>query len=141
MARVTPSPPLEASVHVDAPPAAVWAAVGDPRRTGEWSPECRRVVVLGRGPLRAGRVLVGVNRRRAVVWATTSRVDTYDPGREIAWTVRESATRWSYLLEPDATGTRLVQRGRRREPAPSRRGSPGPSSAAAPSTTSSCSPA
>ncbi len=108
--RVAPSAPLAASVHVDASPAAVWAVVGDPRRTGEWSPECRRVVVLGRGPLRAGRVLVGVNRRRTVVWATTSRVDTYAPGREIAWTVRESATRWSYLVEPDGSGTRLVQR-------------------------------
>ena len=110
MAPVTPSPPLEASVHVDAPPDAVWAVVGDPRRTGEWSPECRRVVVLGRGPLRAGSLLVGVNRRRAVVWATTSRIDTHDPGREIAWAVRESATRWSYLVEPDGVGTRLVQR-------------------------------
>ena len=42
-----PEPP-----QVESPPAAVWRVVSDVRRTGEWSPECRRVVPLG--PLRLG---------------------------------------------------------------------------------------
>ncbi len=41
------APLLEASVEIDASPAQAWAVLSDLRRMGEWSPECRRVRVLG----------------------------------------------------------------------------------------------
>jgi hypothetical protein len=54
---------LDASIEIAAPVADVWRTVSDVRRTGEWSPECRRVVPLGR--VRNGTWLIGFNRRGA----------------------------------------------------------------------------
>ncbi len=102
--------PLEASLHIDAPPDAVWRVVSDLRRTGEWSPECRKVIVWGREPVRRGTRITGINRRKLMVWPTTSRLHLYAAGRAIGWTVFESRARWSYQLEPEGKGTRLTER-------------------------------
>ena len=102
--------PLEAEVHVDADPARVWEIVSDVRRTGEWSPECRRVIVLGRGPLRHGTRFVGLNKRKLLWWPTTARIHLYDAGTSLGWTVVENRTRWSYRVDPDGDGTRLTER-------------------------------
>ncbi|HEX6514307.1 MAG TPA: SRPBCC family protein [Nocardioidaceae bacterium] len=101
--------PISASVHVDAPPDAVWAAVSDPTRMPQWSPECRRVVVLGGGS-GVGTRFLGVNRRGWVLWPTVSTVVRHEPGRAIAWRVRQSAATWTYELQPEETGTRLTAR-------------------------------
>jgi hypothetical protein len=101
---------LEASILIDAPTDVVWAIVSDLRRTGEWSPECRKVLVWGRGGVRRGGVITGFNRRRWLVWPTTSRIHVYDEGRAIGWTVFENRTRWSYHLEPEDEGARLTER-------------------------------
>jgi uncharacterized protein YndB with AHSA1/START domain len=99
--------PLTASIEVAAPPAAVWDVVSDVRRTGEWSPECRRVLPLG--PVRTGALLLGVNRRGRVGWATVSRVVTWAPGREIGWRVLTNRAEWRYLVEPAGSGSTLTQ--------------------------------
>ncbi|XVX20691.1 SRPBCC family protein [Actinomycetota bacterium] len=99
---------LEASVHIEAPPERVWAVVSDIRRTGEWSPECRRVLLLG--PRAAGTRFVGINQRGLVIWPTTSTITELDEGERIAWRVNENGSIWSYTLEPTASGTRVVQR-------------------------------
>jgi len=77
------------------------------RRTGEWSPECRRVVPLG--DVKEGAWLLGVNRRGAVRWATVSRVVRHAPPREISWRVLTNRSVWTYRTEPGGTGTLLVQ--------------------------------
>lgn len=101
---------LRAAVHVDAPLERVWQVVSDLRRMGEWSPECFAVRVWG-GRMREGAWLTGVNRRKAVVWPTTSRIHRYDEGRAIGWTVLESGARWEYELAPgEHGGTRLDER-------------------------------
>jgi uncharacterized protein YndB with AHSA1/START domain len=44
---------LEADIEIDAAPDRVWSVVSDVARMGEWSPECRKIVVFGstrRGP-------------------------------------------------------------------------------------------
>jgi len=111
-----PAPlPIVASVDVDAPPDTVWHLVSDVRRMPEWSPELRRLVVLGHGAVRVGTTLLGVNRRGWVVWPTTSTVTRLEPGRSIAWRTRESGATWTYELEETGTGTRLT--GRRDLPA------------------------
>ncbi|MEI2776628.1 MAG: SRPBCC family protein [Tetrasphaera sp.] len=100
--------PLAATIEIAAPAEAVWAVVSDVRRTGEWSPECRKV--LARGPVSEGSRIVGLNRRGLIVWPTTAKVVRCEPGKAIAWRVTENGTTWSYELEPSATGTRLTER-------------------------------
>lgn len=99
--------PLTASIHIAAPPRDVWAVVSNVRRTGEWSPECARVVPVG-GP-RRGSFLIGFNRRAKVRWATVSRIRRYEPELEIGWTVLTNRSEWSYRLEPQSDGTQLTQ--------------------------------
>lgn len=101
---------LEASIYVDASAEAVWQLVSDIRRTGEWSPECLRVVVWGRGAVRRGTRFTGFNRRKLVWWPTSSRIHRYDEGRAIGWTVYEHRARWSYELGAEGEGTRLTER-------------------------------
>jgi uncharacterized protein YndB with AHSA1/START domain len=98
---------LTAHIEVAAPPEEVWRVLSDVRRTGEWSPECRRVLPLG--PVRAGALLVGLNRRDRARWATVSRVVSCVPGREIGWRVLTNRAEWRYLVEPAGSGTRLTQ--------------------------------
>ncbi len=105
--------PLDASVEIAAPPERVWEVVSDVRRTGEWSPECRKVVVLGDGAVGVGTRFVGINRRGFLVWPTRSRVTAYDVGRRIEWRVLDNGALWSYDLEPAGPGaTRLTSRRR-----------------------------
>jgi len=99
---------LEAHIEIDAPPEQVWTVVSDIARMGEWSPECRKVIVFG-AP-REGTHLVGFNRRRWVLWPTNSRIVRYEPGRAIAWKVFTNRATWSYELEPIEGGTRLIER-------------------------------
>jgi uncharacterized protein YndB with AHSA1/START domain len=106
--------PISASVEIDAPTDRVWAVVGDVTRMPEWSPELRRLKVLG-SPVRVGSMLLGLNRRGWVVWPTTSKVTRLEPGRAVAWRTRESGATWTYELEPSSAGTTLT--GRRDLPA------------------------
>jgi uncharacterized protein YndB with AHSA1/START domain len=100
---------LEADIEIEAPPEQVWTVVSDLARMGEWSPECRRVIVFG-SP-REGAHLVGLNRRRWAMWPTNSRIVRYEPGRAIAWKVFTNRSTWSYELEPIEGGrTRLIER-------------------------------
>lgn len=107
--------PLSASVEVAATPDQVWEVVSDVSRMGEWSPECRRIVVLGKPKRGLGTKFLGLNRRGWAMWPTTSTVVRYQPGEAIAWKTRESGATWTYELEPTASGTRLT--GRRELPA------------------------
>lgn len=107
--------PISASVDITAPPEEVWAVVSDVTRMPEWSPELRRLFVLGRGEPRVGMLLLGINRRGYVAWPTTSRVVRLEPGRAVAWKTRESGATWTYELEELGGGTRLT--GRRDLPA------------------------
>jgi uncharacterized protein YndB with AHSA1/START domain len=103
-----PAPrPLTATIDVAAPPESVWDVVADVRRTPEWSPECRRVVPLGRlGP---GALLLGVNRRGRVRWVTLSRVVAWAPGEEIGWVVLTNRSEWRYRLAASGTGTSITE--------------------------------
>ncbi|MGH3332036.1 MAG: SRPBCC family protein [Nocardioidaceae bacterium] len=102
--------PISASVDVAATPEEVWAVVSDVTRMSEWSPECRRIFVLGSPKSGVGATLVGINRRGWVVWPTTSKVVRFEPGKAVAWKTRESGATWSYELEQHGSGTRLTGR-------------------------------
>lgn len=107
--------PISASVEVAAAPEQVWELVSDVSRMGEWSPECRRIIVLGTPKRGLGTKFLGFNRRGWAMWPTTSTVVRFEPGEAIAWKTRESGATWTYELEPTAAGTRLT--GRRELPA------------------------
>src|SRR6185437_10943887 len=60
------------------------------------------------GTLGAGALLLGINHRKIVRWATLSRIMTYTPEHEISWLVLTNRSEWAYQLEAAAEGTALV---------------------------------
>ena len=103
--------PIEATVEIDAPPAAVWSLVSDLRNMPRWSPQCAKTFVRGGGPVGLGSRMVNLNRRGLLVWPTQSKVVRFVPEQEIAFRVKENWTVWSYTLEPtEDGGTRVTAR-------------------------------
>ncbi|MRK03238.1 SRPBCC family protein [Aeromicrobium sp. S22] len=107
-------PPLEASIEIAAPPAAVWTAVSDLRAMKDRSPELVRTWLLGRPGL--GCRGVHLNRRKVVVWPTFSRITRWkDPARDsgrgaLAFHVMPTDVEWSYELQPTDGGTLVTER-------------------------------
>jgi len=102
---------------VDAPPAAVWEVVGDPRRTGDWSHECVDVAFVDGSTVPAvGTRFRGRNRRGRTGWTRTCEIVGYEPGREIRWrtiptSLYRDSTIWTITVEPEgASGSRVTQR-------------------------------
>ncbi len=99
---------IEGSIDIDAPPARVWEVVSDLRRMGEWSPQCKKMIVRG-GEVKQGARTININRQGWKVWPTRSYVKVFEPERELALKIAENGTVWTYELEPTATGTRLTE--------------------------------
>ena len=74
--------PISATVEMKVRPEVVWKVVSDLARMPEFSPELRKAFVVG-GP-GLGATIIGINRRKAVVWPTTSKVVRWEPGRAVA---------------------------------------------------------
>jgi uncharacterized protein YndB with AHSA1/START domain len=101
---------------IDAPPTAVWAVVGDPRRTGDWSHECLEVeFVDGATAPAIGVRFRGRNQVGKRGWSRTCEIVGYEPGREISWrtiptgTYRDS-TIWTITVDPEGSGSRITER-------------------------------
>jgi uncharacterized protein YndB with AHSA1/START domain len=105
---MTNQPLIEDSIDIAAPPEAVWAIVSDLRRMGEWSPQCQRMWVIGRG-VRLGTRTVNLNRQGWKRWPTNAKVVAFEPQRRLAFRIVENRTVWTYELEPTATGTRVTE--------------------------------
>jgi uncharacterized protein YndB with AHSA1/START domain len=101
------APLLQAQVDIDAPAADVWALISDFRRMPQWSPQCRWMRPLG--PLRAGTRTLNLNRRKRMFWTTTCTVVEVVPEKKLAFRVNTNHTVWSYELEPNGQGTRVVE--------------------------------
>ncbi len=99
---------IASSIEIDASPAAVWAVVSDLRRMGEWSPQCRRMIIRG-GEVRQGTRTINLNRQGWKWWPTRSYVKVFEPEKRLVLKTAENGTLWSYELEPTATGTRLTE--------------------------------
>lgn len=97
-----------ATVEIKAAPERVWAVLSDLARMPEFSPELRKAYVFG-GP-GLGATILGINRRKAVVWPTTSKVVRWEPNQAVAWKTRESGATWVYELAPTANGTAVTGR-------------------------------
>lgn len=107
-------PPLIASVEIAAAPDKVWAAVSDLAAMHRRSPELIRTWTRGRPAV--GRRAFNLNRRKAFVWPTLSRITRWkDPSRDdgrgaLAFHVSPADVEWSYEIEPTPGGTRLTER-------------------------------
>ena len=101
------APLLQAQIDINAPVTKVWELVSDLKLMPQWSPQCR--LMKSFGPLRAGAKTINVNRRKFLVWPTTSQITEFIPEKKLAFRVNENGTVWSYELEPTDTGTRLVE--------------------------------
>lgn len=99
---------ISASIDIDAPPNEVWGVVSDLKRMGEWSPQCRKMFILGR-EVKKGTRTVNINRAGKVHWPTNAKVTEFEPNKIIAFRIFENRTIWSYELEPTATGTKLTE--------------------------------
>ena len=102
-----------ASIHVEAPPEKVYAAVSDVRRMGEWSPECRHCEWLdgATGPA-VGARFKGSNRSGVIRWSTKPKVVAADEGRRFAFVTEyrgKPLTQWSYQFEADGEGTTVTE--------------------------------
>ncbi|WP_067704353.1 SRPBCC family protein [Nocardia jejuensis] len=100
---------LEAVIDIKAAPEKVWNVVSDLKRMPEFSPTTIRMQPIGR-TVHTGTWTVNLNRDGAKVWPTTSRVVRFEPQRALAFRMNESRVIWSFTLEPNEGGTRLIQR-------------------------------
>jgi uncharacterized protein YndB with AHSA1/START domain len=101
------APLLQTHVDIDAPASKVWALISDFRRMPQWSPQCRRMRPLG--PLRAGTRTLNLNRRNRMFWPTTCTVVEVVPEQRLAFRVDTNRTIWSYELEANGQGTRVIE--------------------------------
>ena len=98
-----------ASVHVSAPPDAVYAFLTDLDRLPGLSPENQRCEFLGDSTvIEVGAKFRGHNKAGTYEWHADCVVTVADGGRAFAYEVPpsfEHATTWRYEIEPDADGT------------------------------------
>lgn len=99
---------IEGRVEIAAPPAKVWALVSDLRRMGEWSPQCTRMLVLGR-EIKLGTRTLNLNRHGKYRWPTTAKVVAFEPNKKLAFRIVENRSVWTYDLEETPTGTLLTE--------------------------------
>lgn len=101
---------IEESIDIDATPAQVWSVISDLQRMGEWSPQCKKMIIRG-GTVGLGTKTININRRGPLVWPTTSKVVRFTPNQEIAFRVAENRTVWSYTITPpNGSGVTVTER-------------------------------
>ncbi len=100
---------ISAAIEIEATPEQVWALISDPTQMPKWSPQCRKMIVRGSGPVGVGTTTINLNRRGLLWWPTRSKIKEFEPNRKFAFKVAENGTVWSFDLEPTATGTKLTE--------------------------------
>lgn len=101
------APLLQAQADINAPASKVWALISDFRLMPQWSPQCRWMRPFG--PLRPGTRTLNLNRRNRLVWPTTCTVVEVIPEQKLAFRVDTNRTIWSYELESNGQGTRVIE--------------------------------
>lgn len=97
------------SVFVARSPDDLYDIVSDVTRMGEWSPVCKACWWdEGDGP-RVGATFRGRNELGDRTWETKSEVVAADRGREFAFVVVVTGTRWGYSFSPVEGGTQLTE--------------------------------
>jgi uncharacterized protein YndB with AHSA1/START domain len=104
---------VEITRDICAPPEAVYAAISDVTRMGEWSEECVSCAWHEGfdGPA-VGARFDGHNRNGDHEWTTQGTVVEADPGRAFAFECSLydfHFSTWGYRIEPTATGSRVTE--------------------------------
>jgi uncharacterized protein YndB with AHSA1/START domain len=104
---------LEVTRTIAAPPDAVYAAISDVARMGEWSEECYG----GEwhegfdGPV-VGATFDGFNRNGELEWTTQGKVIEAEPGRAFAFECSMMDfhySTWGYRIDPAASGCTVTE--------------------------------
>jgi uncharacterized protein YndB with AHSA1/START domain len=115
------------TVHIDAPPEAVWDLVSDVTKIGRYSPETFEAEWLdgATGPAVGVRFRGHVkrNQKGPTYWATCV-ITECEPHRAFGFTVGSSVEKglnnWHYALEPSGAGTDVTESFRLKETLPLR---------------------
>jgi uncharacterized protein YndB with AHSA1/START domain len=104
---------IEISRDVAAPPEAVYAAISDVTRMGEWSEECVACEWHegSDGPV-VGATFDGHNRQGENEWTTQGKVIEADPGRAFAFECSMfdyHFSTWGYRIEATPSGCRVTE--------------------------------
>jgi uncharacterized protein YndB with AHSA1/START domain len=104
---------LEIIRDIAASPDAVYAAISDVTRMGEWSEECYACEWLEgfNGPV-VGAIFDGHNRNGDHEWTTQGKVIEADPGRAFVFECSMfdfHFSTWGYLIEPTTMGCRVTE--------------------------------
>jgi uncharacterized protein YndB with AHSA1/START domain len=104
---------LEISRDIAATPEAVYAAISDVTRMGEWSEECFACTWHDGydGPV-VGATFDGHNRQAENEWTTQGKVVEADPGRAFAFECSMfdfHYSTWGYRIEPTSSGCRVTE--------------------------------
>ena len=104
---------LEVSRDIAASPEAVYAAISDVTRMGEWSEECHTCAWHEGfdGPA-VGATFDGHNRNGEHEWTSQGKVIQADPGRSFAFECSMydfHFSTWGYRIAPTAAGCRVTE--------------------------------
>jgi uncharacterized protein YndB with AHSA1/START domain len=104
---------IEISRDIAATPEAVYAAISDVTRMGEWSEECHGCEWHDGfdGPV-VGATFDGHNRHGEHEWTSQGKVIEADPGRSFAFEcslMEFHYSTWGYRIEPTETGCRVTE--------------------------------
>ncbi len=104
---------VEVSRDIKAPPMAVWDAISDVTRMGEWSPECHTCEwAEGAGAPAVGARFLGHNRNGEYEWTTEAEITECVPGETFAFDGVFGDLRfahWKYVIEPTDDGCRVTE--------------------------------
>ncbi len=104
---------IEISRDIAASPEAVYAAIADVTRMGEWSDECQACEWHEGfdGPA-VGATFDGHNRNGELTWTTQGRIIEAEPGRSFVFEcslMEFHFSTWGYRFEPTASGCRVTE--------------------------------
>jgi uncharacterized protein YndB with AHSA1/START domain len=104
---------IEISRDIDASPEAVYDAITDITRMGEWSEECHTCEWQeGFDRAEVGAVFEGHNRNGEYEWTTQATITEAEPGRTFTFECSMMDfhfSTWGYRIEPTATGCRVTE--------------------------------
>jgi hypothetical protein len=90
-------------------PEDLYDMVADVTRMGEWSPVCKACWWDEGDAPRVGAWFTGRNEVPDRTWETRSEVVVADRGREFAFVVQATGTRWGYSFVPVDGGTEVTE--------------------------------
>jgi hypothetical protein len=97
------------SIVIARSPEELYDMVSDVTRMGEWSPVCKTCWWDESDSPRVGAWFTGRNELPERTWETRSEVVAAERGREFAFVVGGSYTRWGYTFRPVEGGTRVTE--------------------------------